>query len=110
MEAAGVKSLGEDFYPRGTSEFYPILRRFLAKNPDLFDVGTGGTRECGLMTKQLREIGYKGPILAWALSKGQMEKIVPKESLENVITAVQPPFWKDLPMEGKTIWAILKTQ
>jgi branched-chain amino acid transport system substrate-binding protein len=102
MEAVGVKSLGEDFYPRGNSEFYPMLRRLLAKNPDLVDVGTGGTRECGLQTKQLREIGYKGPILAWALSKGQVEKIVPKESLENVITATQPPFWKDLPMEGKT--------
>ena len=102
MKAAGVESVGEDFYPRGNAEFYPMLRRLLAKKPDLFDVGTGGTRDCGLMIKQLREIGFKGPIMAWALSKGQVEKIVPKESLENVITVVQPPYWKDNPMAGKT--------
>ena len=102
MEAVGVKSLGEDFYPRGTSEFYPILRRLLAKNPDLLDVGTGGTRDCGLMTKQARELGYKGPILAWTISKGQFEKIVPKESLENTISVVNPPLWEGLPMKGKT--------
>jgi branched-chain amino acid transport system substrate-binding protein len=101
-EAAGGKSLGEDFYPRGSSEFYPILRRLLANKPDLLDVGTGGTRDCGLMIKQARELGYKGPILAWALSKGQVEKIVPKESLENTITVTPPPLGAGLPMKGKT--------
>jgi hypothetical protein len=74
----------------------------LAKNPDLLDVGTGGTRDCGLMIKQARELGYKGPILAWALSKGQVEKIVPKESLENTITVTPPPLGAGLPMKGKT--------
>jgi branched-chain amino acid transport system substrate-binding protein len=101
MEAVGVKSIGEDFYPRGATEFYPILRRLLAKNPDFLDTGTGGIRDEALLTKQARELGFKGPILVWAVSTGQLEKIVGKELLEGTLSTAPPPL-PGLPMKGKT--------
>ena len=98
-KAVGINSVGEDFYPRGTTEFYPLLRRLLAKNPDFFDVGTGGIRDNGLLIKQAREIGFKGPMLAYAVSPMKLEEIVGKELLENTYM-LSPPF-PGAPMKGK---------
>jgi ABC-type branched-subunit amino acid transport system substrate-binding protein len=63
-EAKGGKILaGEKVDAMGTTDFYPVLTKLSAMNPDgiaLFCV----SESTGLLIKQTREVGYKGKILA----------------------------------------------
>jgi branched-chain amino acid transport system substrate-binding protein len=47
-------------YDQGTSDFYPLLQRVLANNPDLILMASNPPAEIYAMTKQARELGYKG--------------------------------------------------
>jgi branched-chain amino acid transport system substrate-binding protein len=50
----------EQFYEPGTKDFYPLLTRILAKNPDLIDFCNSSAGDVFLMVKQARELGFKG--------------------------------------------------
>jgi branched-chain amino acid transport system substrate-binding protein len=47
-------------YDQGTSDFYPLLQRILADHPDLILMASNPPAEIYAMTKQARELGYKG--------------------------------------------------
>ena len=49
-------------HPRGTTDYYPFFTKLLVQKPDAF-LTISGPNELALMTKQLRELGYKGLIL-----------------------------------------------
>jgi branched-chain amino acid transport system substrate-binding protein len=52
-----------EYYERGTKEFTPLLVRMLAQGVDLFELNSNAPGEAGLLVKQARQVGYKGPIL-----------------------------------------------
>src|SRR5438093_1442266 len=50
----------DEYYERGTKDFYPILTKMLATQPDMLDVAAAPAGEAGLILKQARELGFKG--------------------------------------------------
>ena len=59
----GVQLVAQEFYKRGTQDFYPILNKIIAKNPDCIDMGSDPPGDQGRIIKQARELGYKGLML-----------------------------------------------
>lgn len=57
----GVKAT-EEYYQRGTTNFAPIITRLLATNPDAVDTASSPPGDAGVIVKQLRLAGFKGPI------------------------------------------------
>jgi len=55
-------------YEKGTNDFYPVLTPVIAANPDAIDTGGSAAMDAALITKQARELGFKGPIfLTWSM-------------------------------------------
>ena len=52
----------EEYYQRGTTNFAPIITRLLAGNPDAVDTASSPPGDAGVIVKQLRLAGFKGPI------------------------------------------------
>lgn len=57
----GVKAT-EEYYQRGTTNFAPIITRLLATSPDAVDTASSPPGDAGVIVKQLRLAGFKGPI------------------------------------------------
>jgi branched-chain amino acid transport system substrate-binding protein len=57
----GIKTTSE-YYQRGTTNFAPIITRLLAANPDAVDTASSPPGDAGVIVKQLRLAGFKGPI------------------------------------------------
>jgi len=53
----------EDYYAPGTTDFYPLLTKALASNPDVIDHGIGVPAEIAGIVKQARELGFTGRIV-----------------------------------------------
>ncbi len=58
----GVEVVAEEFFERGMTDFYPALKRMLAKNPDMIFGDAAPTGTVALIAKQSRELGFKGII------------------------------------------------
>jgi branched-chain amino acid transport system substrate-binding protein len=54
--------VAEEFFERGMTDFYPPLKRMLAKNPDMIFSDASPTGTVALIAKQSRELGFKGVI------------------------------------------------
>lgn len=63
-EAAGAALVGKEFFERDRIDFVPLLTRVLAKGIDAFELDGNAPDTAGLLVKQLREIGFKGPIVS----------------------------------------------
>jgi branched-chain amino acid transport system substrate-binding protein len=63
-EARGLKVVYAEPYPFGTEDFYPILTKALAKQPDAFEMGVGVAPWYAGIIKQARELGFNGPMFA----------------------------------------------
>ena len=64
-QSRGLEIVFNERYPFGTEDFYPILTKALATNPDAIDL------VCGMMwqaqvIKSTRELGFNGPIYTMA--------------------------------------------
>jgi len=59
----GVQVVAQEFYKRGTQDFYPLLNKIIAKNPGLINMGSDPPGDQGRIIKQARELGYKGLML-----------------------------------------------
>jgi branched-chain amino acid transport system substrate-binding protein len=57
----GIKTTSE-YYQRGTTNFAPIITRVLAANPDAVDTASSPPGDAGVIVKQLRLAGFKGPM------------------------------------------------
>lgn len=60
-ENNGIEATDE-YYQRGTTNFAPIITRILSRNPDAVDTASSAPADAGIMVKQLRQAGFKGPI------------------------------------------------
>jgi branched-chain amino acid transport system substrate-binding protein len=63
-EAAGAKLVAKELFERDRVDFVPLLTRVLSKNIDAFELDGNPPDTAGLLVKQLRELGFKGPIVA----------------------------------------------
>ena len=59
-KALGFDVIADEYYERGTKDFYPLLTKIIAKQPDMIDVAAAPPGEAGLLLKQAQELGYKG--------------------------------------------------
>jgi len=60
-DALGRTIVAREYYlSPGTTDFYPLLTKILAENPDAIDTGPCPPGEQALMVKQARELGFTG--------------------------------------------------
>ena len=64
MEKRGLTQVGADMYDAMTSDFYPVLTKVVAKNPDAISFCASAATSAALMVKQVRELGFEGRIIA----------------------------------------------
>ena len=62
-EKNGFKNIVNEYFKRGSTDFYPVATRLVGANPDLIDFGGTIGRDQSLGCKALRELGYKGKIM-----------------------------------------------
>jgi branched-chain amino acid transport system substrate-binding protein len=60
LKSQGFEVVGDEYYERGTKDFYPILTKVLNQKPDMIDVAAAPAGEAGLILKQAMELGFKG--------------------------------------------------
>jgi branched-chain amino acid transport system substrate-binding protein len=60
LKTLGFEVVGDEYYERGTKDFYPVLTKILAQKPDMLDVAAAPAGEAGLILKQAMELGFKG--------------------------------------------------
>lgn len=60
LKTLGFEVAADEYYERGTKDFYPILTKVLAQKPDMIDVAAAPAGEAGLILKQAMELGFKG--------------------------------------------------
>jgi branched-chain amino acid transport system substrate-binding protein len=79
----GFDIVADEYYARETKDFYPLLTRVLATNPEYIDVSNSPGGSAGLLVKQLHELGYKGA-KGWigGLNIDALVKIAGKEAAE----------------------------
>jgi branched-chain amino acid transport system substrate-binding protein len=56
----GFQVVADEYYERGTKDFYPVLTKILAQKPDMIDLAAAPAGEAGLIAKQAMELGFKG--------------------------------------------------
>jgi ABC-type branched-subunit amino acid transport system substrate-binding protein len=64
-EKRGLKVVAAEFTdPQEQQDFYPALTKLLAAKPDAVDLGTGFPIPISQKLKQVRELGFKGPVFS----------------------------------------------
>jgi len=82
----GLEVVYDDYYDKGTKDFYPFLTKALAKKPDVFFNAGSPPPEWALRIKQARELGYKGLFMEnHPLELETMAEIAGAENLEGLI-------------------------
>jgi branched-chain amino acid transport system substrate-binding protein len=80
-----LKNVAIEFFKRGATDYYPVATRIVATKPDLIDFGATAGRDQGLLTKALRELGYKGMITVHYASPKEFSSIAGVENAEGVL-------------------------
>ncbi|MBR1197464.1 ABC transporter substrate-binding protein [Bradyrhizobium sp. AUGA SZCCT0240] len=84
-EAVGAKFVAKEFFERERVDFVPLLTRVLAKGIDAFELNGNAPQTAGLLVKQLRELGFKGPIIrTGGDATADILKVAGKDATENV--------------------------
>jgi branched-chain amino acid transport system substrate-binding protein len=84
-EAVGAKFVAKEFFERERVDFVPLLTRVLAQNIDAFELDGNSPQTAGLLVKQLRELGFKGPIIrTGGDATADIVKVAGKAATENV--------------------------
>jgi branched-chain amino acid transport system substrate-binding protein len=95
-QAVGAKFVAKEFFERERVDFVPLLTRVLAQNIDAFELNGNSPQTAGLLVKQLRELGFKGPIIrTGGDATADILKIAGKDATENVY--VHQPINTDAP-------------
>jgi len=84
----GLQLVATEVHNFGDTDFVPQLLKIRAANPDAILI-TSYLKEIAIILRQSYELGLKAPRLATASVTTTIEKIVPKEALDNLI-AVTP--------------------
>ncbi len=64
FEKLGGQALGSERYPTDTTDFRSQLTKLINENPDAIHVAAQAEFSAGTIVKQLRELGFDGPIYA----------------------------------------------
>lgn len=84
-EAVGAKFVAKEFFERERVDFVPLLTRVLAQKIDAFELDGNSPQTAGLLVKQLRELGFKGPIIrTGGDATADIVKVAGKAATENV--------------------------
>ncbi|MFC2039414.1 ABC transporter substrate-binding protein [Chloroflexota bacterium] len=87
----------QELYEMGTTDFYPILTKIIAKNPDAIDFGASSPGEWALMIKQARELGYTGILFVPnGMAIDLLVSTAGKEAVEGLLCLTQDwesPLW-----------------
>lgn len=103
-EATGLKVLATEYYPRKSTDFYPILSRIIAKKPDCIDTVFCGPGELALIAKQLHELKYNGIRMLYTIDPVKSIQVAGAAALEGdysfltlakMITPEQKKFYQD---------------
>jgi len=84
------------YVPRKTKDFYPVLTKMLAKEPDA--IYAAGGSNWGLVFKSAREMGFKGQFLA-STFKSEWWEMVGAEKLEGYVHC-EPSLTSELVPKG----------
>jgi len=60
---AGVEVVYNEFYERDQKDFYPQMTKIMSLKPDLMDTSASSPGTTGLLAKQARDLGFKGPFV-----------------------------------------------
>src|SRR5260370_23156127 len=60
LKALGFEVAADEYYERGTKDFYPVLTKILAQQPDMIDVAAAPPGEAGPILNPAMELGFKG--------------------------------------------------
>ena len=83
----GMTVVDTGFFDAAATDFYPLLTPIVASNPDAVEMGVAPAGQLGLMTKQIRELGYEGFILQPALAPiEQLKEIAGEENCWGIAT------------------------
>jgi branched-chain amino acid transport system substrate-binding protein len=91
----GMELVSTDLYELATTDFTPIIMRVLKDNVDMICLAAAAPQACGLITKQARELGYKGLFLHYVSTDlGVVNEIAGAANAEGFIAvmAVGEPF------------------
>ena len=64
FEKRGGQTLGSERYPTDTTDFRSQLTKLINENPDAIHVAAQAEFSAGTIVKQLRELGFDGPVYA----------------------------------------------
>jgi branched-chain amino acid transport system substrate-binding protein len=81
----GFKVVSNEFFKRGSTDYYPMATKLVAAKPDAIDLGGTAGRDQGLAIKALRELGYKGLIVASYVDPAALAEIAGRDAVEGVI-------------------------
>lgn len=89
-KSLGYEVVAEEYYNRGTTDFFPLLTKIMAKKPDIVDIDAAPTGEAGLIWKQIYELGFRG-VKLWlgGANAAALIKIAGKEASEGVIMGLE---------------------
>ncbi len=82
----GFEVVGEEYYERGATDYYPTITRLMDKSANLW-TSAGAAGEQGLMIKQAFEKGYKGLLAGWGSSLFSIRDIAGQEATEKIFIA-----------------------
>jgi branched-chain amino acid transport system substrate-binding protein len=77
--------VANEYFKRGSTDFYPVATRLAGAEPDLIDFGGTIGRDQALATKALRELGYKGFILLGYADVRPFVEIAGKDAAEGTL-------------------------
>ena len=89
----GATFVAKEPFERERVDFVPLLTRVLAQKIDAFELDGNAPQTAGLLVKQLRELGFKGPIIrTGGDATPDILQIAGKEAAENIYVhqAVDP--------------------
>ena len=92
-EKNGFSNVANEFFKRGSTDFYPVATRLVGANPDLIDFGGTIGRDQSLGCKALRELGYKGRIMIGYSDAKSFVEVAGPEAAEGTLlfdTLVDP--------------------
>lgn len=105
-EAHGSEVVMMEEYAFGLTDFYPVLTRVVAKNPDCVDLGTGLKGDQDLMVKQIRELGYEGLLAGPAHGDPQSTIEIAGANYAEGFAMNDPDYGSDLyPESVQQLWA-----
>lgn len=84
----GVQVVYNEFYERGQTDFYPQMTKIISLKPDLIDT-SASVGEIGLLAKQARDLGFKGPMVSPAGFSPEVVVSVAGKSADDYYYAMQ---------------------